>query len=73
MQSFKLCRGAANAKVTQGCGYSHCVLQWALCISTDWDYNRASTERGKTWIHPVALWFSQAFWHWPLFQILKEL
>lgn len=30
---FKLCRGAANAKVTPGCGPSQCVLQWALCFS----------------------------------------
>lgn len=65
--------GAANAKVTQGCGYSHWVLlQWASCISTAWDYDRAGTERRKTWIHPVALWFSQVFWHWYVFQILKE-
>lgn len=62
MQSFKLGRGAANAKVTQGCGYSHCTLQRALCTSTAWDYNRASTETGKTWIHPVAMWFLQVFW-----------
>lgn len=64
--------GAANAKVTQGCGYSHWVLQWASCINTAWDYDRAGTERRKTWIHPVALWFSQVFWNWSVFQILKE-
>lgn len=63
MQSFKLCRAAANAKVTQGCGYSHCALQRALCTSTGWDCSRASTETGKTRIHPVAMWFSQVFWH----------
>lgn len=63
MRSFKLGRGAANTKVTQGCGYSHCALQRALSTSTGWDYNRASTETGKTRIHPVAMWFSQVFWH----------
>lgn len=50
-RSFKLGRGAANTEVTQGCGYSHCALQRALCTSTDWDY---STKTGKTRIHPVA-------------------
>lgn len=64
--------GAANAEVTRGCGYSHRVLGWASCISTAWDYDRAGTERGKTRIHPPALWFSQVFWHPPVFQILKE-
>lgn len=63
MQSFKLCRGAAKAKVTQGCGYSHCALQRALCTSTGWDYSRASPGTGKTRIHPAAMWLSQDFWH----------